>query len=74
MKLDELKLMLRDGLEFEEEIEITYRNKSLRGVFAAVKLVGGKAFLSIDCPDHLNPKVTKPRKPRTTETAKAQKK
>jgi len=76
LTIDEVKLFLREGTVIDSVVEVKHGRSILRAQLTGVRydVPRACAVLQFDAPEHLNPKVTKPRKPRTTETAKAQKK
>ncbi len=76
LTIDEVKMFLREGTVIDSVVEIKHGRSILRAQLTGLRydVVRGCAILQFDTPEHLNPRVVKPRKPRTTETAKAQKK
>lgn len=70
LTMDEVKMFLREGTKIDDVIEIKHRRSILRAQLSGVRydVNRGCAVLQFDAPDHLNPKVAKPRKPRATQT------
>ena len=73
LTIDEVKMFLREGTVIDSVVEIKHGRSILRAQLTGVRydVVRGCAILQFDAPEHLNPKVTKPRKPRTSEPVKS---
>ena len=70
LTIDEVKLFLREGTVIDSVVEVKHGRSILRAQLTGVRYDVNRAcaVLQFDAPEHLNPKVTKPRKPRTTQT------
>lgn len=75
LTIDEVKMFLREGTTIDSVVEVKHGRATLRAQLTGVRydVARGCAVLQFDAPEHLNPKVTKPRKPRTTQTVEIKK-
>lgn len=78
LTIDEVKMFLREGTVIDSVVEIKHGRSILRAQLTGVRydVSRGCAILQFEAPEHLNPRVLKPRKPRTqiAEPVKGQKK
>lgn len=78
LTIDEVKMFLREGTVIDSVVEIKHGRSILRAQLTGVRydVSRGCAVLQFEAPEHLNPRVVKPRKPRTqiAEAVKGQKK
>ena len=67
LTIDEVKMFLREGTVIDSVVEVKHGRSILRAQLTGVRydVSRGCAVLQFDAPEHLNPRVTKPRKPRT---------
>lgn len=75
LTMDEVKMFLREGTVIDNVVEVKHGRGIFRAQLSGVRYDVSRAcaVLQFDAPDHLNPKVTKPRKPRTTQTVEIKK-